>query len=131
MNLDAFVPKTKTVTAGGQVFEIAPLSIGALHRVHSTLGDGAYAAIATGQIPTAFMAYFPECTTALAIALNVEVAFIHALLPDEVLMLAFAVVEVNSDFFLERLLPSLRAAQEAMNKVGATSSHGLPSAGIQ
>lgn len=131
LDLDAFVPQSKIIKAGGQVFDIGPLPIGVLHRVYSTLGNEAFSIIASGQITAAFVTHFSECTSALAIALDVEVAFIHALRPDMVLTLAFAVVEMNSDFFLQRLLPMLKDMQEAISKAGATSSHGLPSAGIQ
>lgn len=118
--LDVFVPRAVEVIAGGRAFQIAPLSIGKLHRAYQALGHQAFSALTSGDIPGAVVVHYPLVMAGMAVALDVEPAFFDALPADEAMALVYAVVEVNADFFARRLLPMMQA--KAGIETGDTSS---------
>lgn len=131
-DLEALAPIPKRVTIAGRGIELLPLRIRqlpAFSRAVSKVGP----LLAEGRLMEALAADGEGVIEAIAIAADVDREWLDGLYPDDFLDLAAAVVEVNLDFFGQRLRPALEAAQErlakAMISAGERSSPGSADGG--
>lgn len=106
--LSVHVPQASTVTVRETAIAVRPLTVRqiagvtrALKAVDFTKGLDAL------DMPSLLADHADAVVQAVAIAANCEAEFLQDAAADEFLMLAAAVVEVNTDFFVQRLAPIL------------------------
>lgn len=122
MGLEAYVPQPRSVQAGGTVVQVLPLRIRQIPQFVRCIGPS-LEPIARGQLLAAVTAGGEQLVQALAIATGQTEEWVGELLPDEFLQLFSAVVEVNGDFFVQRVMPALTEATNATAAtLGATPS---------
>lgn len=124
MSLETYVYAASLVEAGGKHVAVSPLrvrQIPAFTRAISPI----MGPLLAGDMLAAVSVGGEDLVRAIAIATGESEEWLGDLLPDEFIQLAAAVVEVNADFFVHRLAPTLSTAgARAMSALtdGATSS---------
>lgn len=130
MSLDTFVTEPRMVAAGGKQVAVAPLRVRQIPPFARAIAP-AMSAIAGGHMQDVIIAHGESLVRAVAIATGESEEWLGDLTADEFLALASAVVEVNADFFGQRVAPMLeRAAQtmaQALSGVGANTAGPTPS----
>ena len=108
-DLNQLLPAAKECKVGGETLSILPLKVGKLPAFLRAITP-ALRYIAQNEID--WLALFAEegeaLLNAVAIAVGRDRAWVDELTPDEVIVLASTVVEVNSDFFTRTVLPRLK-----------------------
>lgn len=132
MSLETFVPEPVTVEIAGETVEIAPLKVGELPAFIRAIRP--FAQQLTLEVD--WLALFGErgddLVSALALAIRRPRDWVAARELDEAIQLAEAVFEVNSDFFIRRLAPSIARVATRVETIGgrfssASSNTGTPS----
>lgn len=82
--------------------------------------------LAHGDIAGALMRNADAVIEATAIGAGVERAWLEAQTPDVLIDLATRVLEVNADFFVQRVLPRLAAAAQTLAKIGSGGTASSP-----
>ncbi|MEW5972340.1 MAG: hypothetical protein AB1713_01115 [Pseudomonadota bacterium] len=110
---------TKTLTIDGREITIAPIRIKHLAAFMRAVEPIAKA-LAEGDILTALSHHTDALIEAVCIGAGIERAWLEEREADVLVELAAEVMEVNADFFIQRILPKIEAAS------GAISSLSLP-----
>lgn len=82
--------------------------------------------LATGDILAALTRNADALITATAIGAGVERAWLEAQDADVLVDLAARVLEVNTDFFVRRVLPKLAAAADRVSLIASGGTSGSP-----
>jgi hypothetical protein len=127
MSLETYIVEAHPVEVGGKTLAIVPLRVRQVPAFVRAIAP-ATALLSAGRIADAVALHGDGMIVAMAVATGEAEDMIGDLLPDEFLRLVAAVMEVNGDFFVQRVAPQIAALQEkaeaAMKKAtsGATSS---------
>lgn len=120
--LDQLSPAPVIVLAGGRSVEITPIRVKELAAFSRAVQPIAASAAAGGDIASLLANHADAVIDATAIGARVERDFVLDLGLDELVELASAVLTVNVDFFVHRLLPVVAAASEQLAAQWAGSS---------
>jgi DNA replicative helicase MCM subunit Mcm2 (Cdc46/Mcm family) len=112
---------TKTLTIDGRSITIAPIKIRQLPAFVRAVEPVAKA-LAHGDVLAAMAQHAEALIEAVCIGAGVERAWLEEREVDVLVELAAEVIEVNADFFVQRILPKIETAS------GAISSLSLPAA---
>ena len=82
--------------------------------------------LATGDIAGALMRQADAVIEATAIGAGVERAWLEEQTPDVLAELAAQVLEINADFFVRRVLPTVTAAAEKIAQTASGGTSGSP-----
>lgn len=123
---DAFVYDPRVVEIREKKIEVKPLAVKNLARA-AKLAAPVVSAVSDGRMEQGDMLGLLERTDEIielcALATGVDKAWIGELNGAELLQIATAVVEVNADFFIRRLLPAATEAMQGIaGKVGQLAS---------
>jgi hypothetical protein len=122
-SLETLAAAGLTVEVGGARLEITPIRVRELPAFARAIGP-ILADLEGGVDLAALLAAHPEAIiAATAIGARLPLEQVNDLALDELLALAFAVLEVNADFFARRIAPALTAGSERL----ATRLAGLSS----
>lgn len=114
--LETMIPQPVVVSAGGREIAVTPIRVRELPAFMRAV-EPIIGMIAAGGDMAALLAHNADAVIeATAIGARVERGFVDELELDELLGMAAAVLEVNADFFVQRLLPAFTAASERMAK---------------
>lgn len=121
------IPEPRRVTVAGRDFALTPIRMGQIaafsRRIMPVSG-----LILSGQYVQAVTDHYEPCREAIAIATGAEAEWLDSLLPTDFLRLVQAVVEVNGDFFVQRLTPLIFAMQaQASSVIAQIGQPSLPS----
>jgi len=120
--LDQLSPAPVMVLAGGCSLEITPIRVRELAAFSRAVQPVAAALAAGADIASLLADHADAVIDAAAIGARVERDFVLDLGLDELVDLAGAVLTVNVDFFVRRLLPKVTASSEALAKQWAGSN---------
>lgn len=124
LSLEQLVPVPVVVQAGGRAVEITPIRVRELAAFTRAVQPIAAAAAGGADIASLLADHADAVIDATAIGARLERGFVLDLGLDELVELAGAVLTVNVDFFVHRLLPKVTAASEklATQWAGSTST---------
>lgn len=120
MSLDVYVPEPRVIEAGGKTLQILPLKVRQIPAFarHITPVVGP---LLSGEFLEAMAVGGEDLVQAVRVATGEPEAWLADLYPQDFLVIVAAVVEVNADFFAQRVLPALDLAVENTRKIlGAT-----------
>lgn len=120
--LEQLAPQPVTVRAGGREIAITPIRVRELAAFSKAVRPLAADMAAGGDIASLLAAHADAVIEAAAIGARVERGFVLDLGLEELFDLASAVLTVNLDFFVHRLLPKVAAASETLASQWAGSS---------
>jgi hypothetical protein len=106
--LDAFIPEIRHPQIGGKSVNVAPLKVRQIPPFVRALGP-AFGPLSHGRIDAAIGLHGEALIEAIAIATGESSDWLGDLDADEFMRLVGDVVEVNADFFVHRVLPTLNA----------------------
>lgn len=84
-----------------------------------------------GDMLAALSRHADGVIAATAIGAGVERSWLEQQTPDVLVDLAAKVLEVNADFFAQRVLPRLTSAAETIARIGSGGMSGLPGSSAQ
>ena len=122
--LEIISPPTKLIKFMGREIELAPVPMGRMQEftlaVRPIAADLFTALEGTGDVLQTIELHGDRMITAVAIATGIDRKELQALQIDQFLLLTEEVVQVNADFFVRRLIPSLlplfKRAVEGINR---------------
>jgi hypothetical protein len=132
--LEIITPAEKTVTFAGKEITVSPIRMGKLQAftaavkpiandvIEALSGDG------SGDLLLTIELHGDRMIRAVSVATGISEAELGDAMPDDFIALASAVIEINADFFVRRLLPSVKQAVEGLQatlKAGQASSSAL------
>lgn len=120
--LDQLSPAPVVVLAGGRGVEVTPIRVRELAAFSRAVQPVASALAAGADIASLLADHADAVIDATAIGARQERDFVLGLELDELVDLAGAVLTVNMDFFVHRLLPKVTAASEKLATQWAGSS---------
>ncbi|MCM2480204.1 hypothetical protein [Serpentinimonas maccroryi] len=124
--LETLHPSPLQVRAGGRLIAITPIRVRELAAFTRAVQPIAAALAAGADLPTLVAEQAQAVIDATAVGARLEREFVDGLRLDELLDLAVAVLEVNLDFFAQRLLPRATAGSarlaERMNSLTGLAS---------
>jgi len=130
-DLDILNPPEKKVQFQGREVVISPVRMGKLQpftvAIKPVAQDIFLALTGSGDLLTTIELHGDRMILAVSIGSGIKIDEINEALPDEFLRLATAVVEVNADFFVRKLLPEVRAAVETMGQIVKSAKAGSES----
>lgn len=112
--LEQLNPQPVTVRAGGREIAITPIRVRELAAFAKAVQPIAADAAAGADIASLLVDHADAVIEAAAIGARLEREFVLDLGLEELVDLAGAVLTVNVDFFVHRLLPKLAAASETL-----------------
>lgn len=120
-----------TLSLAGETLELSPIRLGELprflERVRPMLDTLAAGGVSEPEWALLLMGHGDAFLDLLALTSRRERAWIDALSLDEAVQLAAAVFEVNADFFVSHVVPSIQNAAEhlapVLSTLGTTRSH--------
>ena len=116
--LQIITPPETTVMFMGEEVKVTPVRMGNLQdfttAVRPIAGDLMEAFNGSGDMITTIELHTDRMILAVHFGTGVPVEKLKAAMPDEFLALTAAVVEINMDFFVRRLLPSIKTTLDAM-----------------
>ena len=117
-DFETFPPVPQVVTVAGAAVELTPIRLGELPRILAALRPIAADLSADLSAQPDWLVLLARHGEAmlelLALATRRDRAWIEALALDEAVTLAAAVFEVNADFFVRRVAPSIASAGERL-----------------
>lgn len=120
--LEQLSPRPVVVQAGGRAIEITPIRVRELVAFTRAVQPVAAGVAAGADITILLADHADAMIEATAIGARLDRDFVLDLGLDDLLDLAGAVLEVNMDFFVHRLLPKITASSEVMAKQWGGSS---------
>lgn len=124
MSLDTYVITPRALAIGGKTLALTPLRMRQLPAFAKSIMPVA-GFMMRGELLAALAIAGDDLVDAVTVAIGEPREWVVELLPDEFITLASAVMEVNTDFFVQHVAPQVTAAAESMTKAlraGATSS---------
>jgi len=125
--LEGLVPSGAEVTVAGECLQLMPLRVGQIPAFLRAVGP-VLQQLREGEID--WLALLAERGDDLLAAISVAAGkprpWVEALAPDEALLLAARIVEVNADFFTRQVIPRLEQlfARLPQAMAGSTPSSG-------
>jgi hypothetical protein len=117
-DFETFPPVPQVVTVAGVAVELTPIRLGELPRILAAVRPIAADCSADLSAQPDWLVLLARHGEAmlelLALATRRDRAWIEALALDEAVTLAAAVFEVNADFFVQRVAPSIASAGERL-----------------
>lgn len=113
--LETYVPVVKTLDIAGKSIAITPLRVRQVSAFAAAITPCA-GLILGGNVLRAMSAHGDSLITAIAVATNEPPEWLGDLLPDDFVRLVTTVLEVNADFFMERVTPALTEAENQLQK---------------
>ena len=114
--LSSLPPVPRSIVIGGESIDLSPLKVGEIPSFARAV-QPAVASLSTSPDWLALLALHGEAVIdSVAIASRRPTEWVTGLELDDAVRLAEAVFEVNADFFIRRVLPSLT---EATTRIGA------------
>lgn len=126
--MDVIAPAAHGVQFKGRVVEIRPLTVGQIPGVMRALkGIDLASGFNMADVPALLADHGDALIGAVSIAAKLDRAEVESAEADEFLQLIAAVVEVNTDFFVHRLAPTIervgsRVSEKVMTGAGRTLS---------
>jgi len=121
-----FEPTTRTVTIGQDQITVTPIRIGKLQAFTQAIkpiaSDVLDAMEGSGDLLTTIELHGDRMIDAVQVATGIERGKLDEMLPDDFVRLTSAVVEVNADFFIKRLLPAMKQEVETLREKVHTGS---------
>lgn len=121
-----FEPTTQTVTIGQDQITVTPIRIGKLQAFTQAIkpiaSDVLDAMEGSGDLLTTIELHGDRMIEAVQVATGLERGKLDEMLPDDFVRLTSAVVEVNADFFIKRLLPAMKQEVESLREKVHTGS---------
>jgi len=106
--LDTLIPPSRELILGGEAVTITPLKVGQLPALLRAITPFMQRLTSPEIDWLALLGEHGEALlSALAVVMNKPRAWVDALETDEALLLAATLIEVNADFFTQRVLPRL------------------------
>ncbi len=121
----ALPPVPVTLVIGGEPLELTPIRVGELPAFARAVQPVAVSLSASPDWLALMAEHGEAVIEAVAIATRRPVDWVAGLGLDEAVRLTEAVFEVNADFFIQRVLPSLT---EAATRINQTLGAGIPGA---
>ena len=121
----ALPPVPVTLVIGGERLELTPIRVGELPAFARAVQPVAVSLSASPDWLALMAEHGEAVIEAVAIATRRPVDWVAGLGLDEAVRLTEAVFEVNADFFIQRVLPSLT---EAATRINQTLGAGIPGA---
>lgn len=119
-DLDIFTPDSSTVEISGQAVEVKPITIGKLKpfaaAVRPIYGDVMAFIDGGGDFLDIIERDYDNLLQACMIATGVSRESLEAATLDEFTLLVATVLRVNADFFVRKLLPTLRGAMSGLQQ---------------
>ncbi len=120
--LNTLIPQPLVVEAGGEKIEITPIKTGQLPPLLKAIGpfmkdglSGLYRDVADW---ITFVGLHGDAVAeAVAVCIRKPRAWVDELEPLELMTLAFAVLEVNRDFFTRQVLPALEKLNQTLSRM--------------
>jgi len=113
-------PPEKIVTFMGEQITVSPVNIGRLQAftaaVRPIANDLIEAVNGSGDLLMTIELHGDRMIRAVSVATGIPDETVAKAMPDEFIALAAAVVEINADFFVRRLLPSLKQAVDGLRE---------------
>lgn len=106
MTLETYVNEPRRLTIAGVALEVGPLRVRQIPSFARAIAPAAGLLFA-GDILAAVAEHGESLITAMAVATGMEEEWLGGLTADEFLEIAAAVVEVNADFFVQRVVPMM------------------------
>lgn len=126
-DFQTFPPVPQVVTVAGAAVELTPIRLGELPRILAVVRPIAADLSAEPDWLALLAAHGDAVLELLALATRCERAWIEGLALDEAVTLASAVFEVNADFFVRRVAPSIARSGERLAPI--LSAGTMPSPG--
>ena len=124
----ALPPVPVTLVIGGEPLELTPIRVGELPAFARAVQPVAVSLSASPDWLALLAEHGEAVIDAVAIASRRPPEWVTNLALDDAVRLAEAVFEVNADFFIQRVLPSLtEAATRVSQSLGARISGAMPS----
>lgn len=121
-----FEPTTRTVIIGQDQITVTPIRIGKLQAFTQAIkpiaADVLDAMEGSGDLLTTIELHGDRMIEAVQVATGIERGKLDEMLPDDFVRLTSAVVEVNADFFIKRLLPAMKQEVETLREKVHTGS---------
>lgn len=124
MSLDTYIPEIRHPLIGGKSVTVAPLKVRQIPPFLRAAGPAAQALFG-GDLPGALARHGEALIQAMAVATGEPETWLGDLDADDFLRLVGEVVEVNADFFAQRVTPALEATVAKLTQAltpGATPS---------
>ena len=124
----ALPPVPVSLVIGGECLELTPIRVGELPAFAKAVQPAAVGLSASPDWLALMAEHGEAVIEAVAIASRRPVDWVAGLGLDEAVRLAEAVFEVNADFFIQRVLPSLtEAATRISQTLGPRNPGAMPS----
>ena len=125
-DLEKLIPQALELTVNGETLAIKPLKVGQMPAFLRAISP-VMQHLSRTEIDwlTLFGERGDDLLSAIAIAVGKPRQWVDDLAADEAILLAAKVIEVNADFFIQRVLPSLT---EAATRVSQTLRARIPGA---
>lgn len=129
MSLETYVPEIRHPLIGGKNVTVAPLKVRQIPAFTRAISP-IMGPLLAGDMLAAVSVGGEDLVRAIAIATGEPEDWLGDLLPDEFIQLAAAVVEVNADFFVHRVMPELTRTTSHLTTalIGQTPSPSSPPA---
>jgi len=118
------------VTVAERSFTIEPVRVKDLPQFLAALEPVARE-VAAGDVLSAVAKHTSGMIEATAIGSGADRAWLQEQTPDVLVELAAAVIEVNADFFVQRVLPAALDAVERIVRIASGGTSGLPGSSPQ
>lgn len=113
-----FETKSRDVQVGENTVTVTPIKMGNLQAFTQAIkpiaSDVLDAMEGSGDLLTTIELHGERMIEAVRIGTGIERQRLDEMLPDDFVRLASAVVEVNADFFIKRLLPAMKQEVETL-----------------
>lgn len=126
MGLDTYIPTPRDVVAGGKTLQITPLRVRQIPAFAAAVAPAA-GLLMSGDVLKALAVHGDSMLQAVAVATGEPADWLGDLLPDDFIGLASVVVEVNADFFVQRLAPAIEAATAQLQRTLTPTAGATPS----
>ena len=126
MGIDTFVPEVRQLLVAGKTVACPPLRVRQIPAFTRAVAP-ILTPLLAGNWLSAVCEGGDELLRAVAIATGEPPEWLGELMPDELITLVAAVVEVNADFFVRRVLPTLNAAAATVQTTLAAMPGTMPS----
>lgn len=110
LNLETYVPSPRRIDVGGKPLDILPLRVRQIPAFARAVGGAAHLLMG-GNLAAAVALHGEDIIKAMAVATGESDDYLGDLLPDDFLLLVATVMEVNADFFVQRVAPQIQAIQ--------------------
>ncbi|MFZ6712973.1 hypothetical protein [Undibacterium sp. TC9W] len=133
-DLNKVIPTVKTIPVAGEEFPIRHFKIGKLPEVLVAIQPIAYILLGRAKsekldILNLVIVHTNDSLSLLSVLADRPRDWVNNLDPDEAVLLLSALLEVNLDFFIQKVLPQLLAAMDSLGQTANSSTEALNALG--